>query len=254
MLNCSCQNDLVFMLDYLKSILPRIQQYSKKLDDEANFVEIPWGFIDGDGEKVIYIFRKNQKLLVSKKGEVVEGKWEYLPVIQSLLIEHDGKKKLFNQGFIDPAIMVLRKDNTEDLLPLANQKRLPNFDIEEYLTAKFKQVPEGESLSPLKDETPRSGKIRSELKLLSGEKVFIDHDHHLTAIDSYLGGVLFDSNNKQGSPGEYRLLSGWIIHVDEKGKVVDVNDPGDNTVDRIIMILFVIGLIAFLIILMFSGS
>ena len=30
------------MRDYISSILPRIQQNSKQLNDEANFVEIPF--------------------------------------------------------------------------------------------------------------------------------------------------------------------------------------------------------------------
>ncbi|MCB9302632.1 MAG: hypothetical protein H6566_18475 [Lewinellaceae bacterium] len=44
------------MRDYISTILPRIQQYSKQLNDEANFVEIPWAFLDEAGAKVTYIF------------------------------------------------------------------------------------------------------------------------------------------------------------------------------------------------------
>lgn len=91
------------MRDYISSILPRIQQYSKQLNEEANFVEIPWGFIDDDGNKVTYIFRRNSELLVSQKGEVATGHWEYLPVVQSMLIEYNGVKRMYNQGFLDKA-------------------------------------------------------------------------------------------------------------------------------------------------------
>lgn len=30
------------MVDYVKSILPRLQRFSKQLSDEANFVDVPW--------------------------------------------------------------------------------------------------------------------------------------------------------------------------------------------------------------------
>jgi hypothetical protein len=124
------------MIDYLKTILPRIQQYSKQLDDEANFVEIPWAFLDEDGHKVTYIFRRNNELLVSKKGEVVTGRWEYLPVVQSLLIEYEGRKRMYNQGFLDKAVMVLRKDSTEELFPLANEIQIADLNIADYLRNK----------------------------------------------------------------------------------------------------------------------
>jgi hypothetical protein len=35
------------MKDYLLSILPRLQRYSQRLDEEANFIEKPWAFVDG---------------------------------------------------------------------------------------------------------------------------------------------------------------------------------------------------------------
>lgn len=131
------------MLNYLKSILPRIQQHSKKLDDVATFVEIPWGFKDEDGHKVTYIFRRNNELLVSKQGEAVTGKWEYLPVMQSLLIEHEGRKRMYNQGFINDTIMLLRKDGTDEIFPLGNVQLLPTLNIEGYIDINLIPMLEG---------------------------------------------------------------------------------------------------------------
>lgn len=113
--------------------MPRIQQFSRQLNDEANFVEIPWGFIDDDGDKVTYIFRRNNELLVSKKGEVATGRWEYLPVVQSMLIEYNGAKRMYNQGFLDKAVMVLRKDGTEEVFALANSQIIHDLRIDWYL-------------------------------------------------------------------------------------------------------------------------
>jgi hypothetical protein len=103
------------------------------LNDEANFVEIPWAYLDEDGVKVTYLFRRNNELLVTKKGEVATGRWEYLPSMQSLLIEYVGKRRMYNQGFLDKAVLLLRKEGTEDFLALANMDLLPNLDIVEYL-------------------------------------------------------------------------------------------------------------------------
>ena len=84
------------MIDYIKSLLPRLQQYSKSLNDTAIFAEVPWIFIDDEGVPVTYIFRRNFDLLVSKRGEVTTGRWEYLSVMQSLLIEHANRKQMYN--------------------------------------------------------------------------------------------------------------------------------------------------------------
>ena len=40
------------MIAYLQSLLPRLAQYSKKLDDTAAFVDIPWAFIDETNVKI----------------------------------------------------------------------------------------------------------------------------------------------------------------------------------------------------------
>jgi len=52
------------MLEYITSLLPRLQQFSKSLNDTAIFADVPWVFLDGDGERVTYIFRRNNELLL----------------------------------------------------------------------------------------------------------------------------------------------------------------------------------------------
>lgn len=124
------------MLDYLSSLLPRLQQFSKSLNDTAIFCDVPWAFVDRDGERVTYIFRRNNELLVSKHGEVTTGRWEYLAAMQSLLIEHASRKRMYNQGFVDNVVMALRKDGTNELFLLANQQALPDLDAVKYLERK----------------------------------------------------------------------------------------------------------------------
>ena len=127
------------MRDYLTSLLPRLQQFSKSLNDTAIFADVPWVFIDGDGERVTYIFRRNNELLVSQHGEVTTGRWEYLAAMQSLLIEHASRKRLYNQGFVDNVVMALCKDGTNELFLLANQQALPDLDAVKYLERKAQE-------------------------------------------------------------------------------------------------------------------
>lgn len=127
------------MVDYLKSILPRLQLYSKQLNEEANFVDVPWAFRDGDGAVVTYLFRRNNELLVTKQGEVVTGRWEFIASLRSLLVEYDGRKRLYNQGYLDPekAVLILRKDSTEELFVLGNKEVIADLDVAGYLEGRM---------------------------------------------------------------------------------------------------------------------
>ena len=194
------------MRDYISTILPRIQQYSKQLNDEANFVEIPWGFIDDDGDKVTYIFRRNNELLVSKKGEVATGHWEYLPVVQSMLIEYNGAKRMYNQGFLDKAVMVLRKDGTEEVFALGNIKAVPDLNIAGYLE---KEVDSQKLSSAHKVKRPVFAG-----ELLEGERIFFwgkKDEFHV-----YLSHGTEVTKSDKRTPlanGEYKLKNGDLMVV-----------------------------------------
>jgi hypothetical protein len=225
------------MLDYLKSILPRIQQYSKKLDDEANFVDIPWAFIDGEGENITYIFRKNKELLVSKQGDVVIGKWEYLPVMQSLLIEYEGKRRLYNQGFIDDAVMVLRKDGTNELFPLTNTQILPVGDIVSYLEREVaRQIPSrSDTVSPPPE---KKGDIRKVYFKKIGKYALLVSDRQ-PGSSSYNGCKVLLLPEKVPPPdGAYQISEGEKIQV-ENGEVVHT-----YLLDSFEMVILIISIIA----------
>ncbi|MCB0519358.1 MAG: hypothetical protein KDD27_10475 [Saprospiraceae bacterium] len=72
--------------------------------------------------------------------------------MKSLLIEHEGRKRMYNQGFLNEAIMLLRKDGTDELFPLGNVQLLPDLNIEkyleEYLVPKLESQPGEEKESP----------------------------------------------------------------------------------------------------------
>jgi hypothetical protein len=53
------------MKEYLAALLPRLQQFSKSLNDTALLAEHPWVFLDGDGRRITPIFRRGAELLVA---------------------------------------------------------------------------------------------------------------------------------------------------------------------------------------------
>jgi hypothetical protein len=57
------------MKEYLAALLPRLQQFSKSLNDTALLAEHPWVFLDGDGRRITHIFRRGGELLVADRGE-----------------------------------------------------------------------------------------------------------------------------------------------------------------------------------------
>lgn len=128
------------MKQYLSKLLPRIKQYSQTLDKKELFVDAPWVIIDEQQNQQKYIFKRDGELVMSLNGHVTIGKWEYLSAARSLLIDRNVDKILLNQSFIDPAVMVLRKDGSkEENLVLANEVLLPDLDVVKYLKDLFYQ-------------------------------------------------------------------------------------------------------------------
>jgi len=96
------------------------------------------------GDRVLYIFRSNNnELLVSRNGEVTSCNWEYLGYADALLVEVDGNRRLYQQGFVDQAVMVLRLDGQKEFLTLVNENK-----IEETEPKKVQRWIEKKYLSP----------------------------------------------------------------------------------------------------------
>lgn len=82
-----------------------------------------WVVIDTiDKTKNVYIFRKNNELLVSSDGEVEKGRWEYLGN-NSLLIDKKDKSYLFKHGFVDENVLALKIDGREEYAFMVNENK-----------------------------------------------------------------------------------------------------------------------------------
>lgn len=170
---------------YIESLIPRLRGFSENLDRKEIFVDIPWVVVDEDSNQQKYIFKRNGELVMSLNGQVTIGKWEYLSTAKVLLIDRIQDKILLNQNFIDPAVMVLKKDGTKDgNLFLANEILLPDLNIAGYLKELFYQ----------------KNYIRVK-KLTSGEFVEID---------------LYDKVSIEGEP----ISDGFIELADSENKYV----------------------------------
>lgn len=122
------------MKAYIQDLLPRILQFSKKLDNTALFIEKPWVLIDNDTSYYKYIFKRDGQLIMSANGLVQVGNWEYFAEAKSILIDRIKDKVLLNHAFIDDAVMLLRVDGLNNsIFILANEAVIPNLDVVNYL-------------------------------------------------------------------------------------------------------------------------
>lgn len=136
---------------YLQNLVKRLREFSETLDKKEIFIEAPWVIIDENQNQQKYIFKRNGELIISVNGEVTDGKWEYLQIAKSLRIDTGSKKLLLNQDFIDPSVMILRKDGqkSENLI-LANENLLPDLDVVKYMKRLFYQK-HGVAIAKLKN-------------------------------------------------------------------------------------------------------
>ena len=122
------------MKDYINNLIPRLREFSTSLDKKETFVEKPWVVVDNDQNQQKYIFRRDGDLIMSLNGQVTIGKWEYLSAARCLLINRIKDKILLNQDFIDPALMILKKDGFKDEnFILVNELIIPDLNVFEYL-------------------------------------------------------------------------------------------------------------------------
>ena len=124
----------MMLQELIKDLQSTLKNYSQGLANRNMLVDIPWTMVDGDLNLQRLIFRKDNSLYIVKEGEIQESKWEYLPAMNSLVIEIGGKKILMNEVFADGKALILKRDGVSmDFLSFANQNELPDLDLVKYL-------------------------------------------------------------------------------------------------------------------------
>jgi hypothetical protein len=103
-------------------------------------------------QKRVYIFRRNNELLVSTGGLVERGKWEFIGK-NSLLLDIDKSIFLLKHGFFDDNILALKVDSKEEYAIFVNES---TFDrelnsisaINDFLQEKYFDKPTGQKAEP----------------------------------------------------------------------------------------------------------
>lgn len=115
------------MKTFLLDLIPRIQKYSKNLDDISILTGKHWVLLGGDSTKTVYIFRTlNNQLIISKNGRIEKAKWEHIGK-DSIIIDVREESFLFKHGFIDDSILALKLDGTNEYALFINETRFIEF-------------------------------------------------------------------------------------------------------------------------------
>ncbi|ADV50906.1 hypothetical protein Celal_3651 [Cellulophaga algicola DSM 14237] len=116
------------MKAYISDIIPKIQTYSKKLDDLSFLLNQNWISLNElESKKIVYIFRENSELLIIENGVVNNGSWDYINS-QSIIINFKNQPLLFKHGFLDENIMALKIDGTDGFVFFINESK-SNYDL-----------------------------------------------------------------------------------------------------------------------------
>ncbi|MCR9290637.1 MAG: hypothetical protein NXI23_24965 [Bacteroidetes bacterium] len=126
------------MIEYLKNILPELKEFSKEIDTLSKLQNQPWVIVTEKENFIKLIFRDSNRLIVSIDGIVSNGSWELFSTANSILLEFHNQRRLYNKSFLDDALIILKLDGIgESFFILANQARIPDLNIEEYLKSKY---------------------------------------------------------------------------------------------------------------------
>ena len=192
------------MLYYLLDIVPKIQAYSKKLDEKSLLTNQHWVSVsDIENSKTVFIFRPNEQLLISDNGKIERGKWEYIDS-NSIVIDRQFESFLFKHGFLDESVLALKVDGTDTYALFINEtkygKDINNKkDVIDFLEAKYLNKKTGnleknyQNSSTLNDK--RVGAIYLED---GGELVFYQTDKKQTCIIEGCSVLLNGTKPKDG--------------------------------------------------------
>lgn len=110
----------------LKHFVEKFRQYSNGLDNYAILSDQPWVTrTENANERCVFIFRqKENELLIAVNGKVEIGRWDYIASMKSLIIKTGNTTTLYNQGFLDDSVMILKVDGTEDYQLFVNENRI----------------------------------------------------------------------------------------------------------------------------------
>lgn len=121
------------MEQYIKNIIPNIQQYGKKLSQKEYFVNKTWLLINDGNDFIQYTFKKNYELIISSNGDAIKGKWDILTQNKILIESINGTIQLENLFLNQDIIVLLKPSINEELFILINEESIKDKDPFNYL-------------------------------------------------------------------------------------------------------------------------
>jgi hypothetical protein len=113
------------MITYLADIIPRIQRYSKRLDDLTMLTNQHWVSISDITEtKTVYIFHSNGELDIFENGIGKDsGTWRLLENDSLIINLNNSPTLLLRRGFFDENVIALKLDNTDRYAFFVNENK-----------------------------------------------------------------------------------------------------------------------------------
>ncbi len=135
------------MKTFIADIIPKIQAYSKKLDELVKLSNHHWVSLDELGSsKVVYIFRPDNRLIISENGVVQKASWEHIGN-GAIVIETNQGSYLLKQGFLDDNILAFKLDSTDRYAIFVNESKYDKNlntleDLSKFLADKYINHPQ----------------------------------------------------------------------------------------------------------------
>ena len=110
----------------LRNLIDRVKNLGSQIVDNNLLTDKSWFIVTtlSPTEKVVFIFRKNGDLLLSRNGTVSKAKWETINhATNSIIIEQDDSLTLFNILILTNEYLLLQKDGTNSLELLIKQEK-----------------------------------------------------------------------------------------------------------------------------------
>jgi len=191
------------MRTFIADIFPKIQQFSKKLDQLTILTNNHWvSLTDIVNSKTVFIFRSNKQILFAENGLVEKGSWGYLGN-QSILLERQNQTYLLKHAFVDEDILALKLDSLSGYAVFINETKYGHEindmnDVVTFLETKYIKRPVAPSTNTVKErsnpnniETPtyKETEPRENYDLFNGKHfiITVNFNNGLSG-DVFLGG------------------------------------------------------------------
>lgn len=156
------------MKTYLLNIPKELKKFSQELDAKALLCNKTWEVLNDEGNKQVFIFQNDGKLLISTNGDVTNSTWQFITANYSIVITVKDQTTMLRPAFIDGVIFAMQKDGTQECLFLIdehNKSICPNRTLTElklYFHKEVEKILEAEAKQREQPQREQERKKREE--------------------------------------------------------------------------------------------